>query len=734
MAAKSTARRGSKGGRGGPQKHGVDVLPKAQWDDWMPPWACLAGLLILGAASHALWPGVVHDDPLGYLTPLALLAGFFGLGWNTARYTTPRGKVIHQHLFASLIAAGVMTAWLAVTGLPLHFWEAEQFWILFIPGFFVALSWNMPRTRAVHGEGKDTHKESELEKVGLHPSTVIKPSRTVPGEIVVEHKDGEDTSVLQAALVKIESMRKLSAGTLTAVIGKHRGQSVIRAIDPGSLDKPVMYPGPSRSGGSISEPLRTGQYADGEPLESVQVNHGLTMGLTDAGKTFEAFYRITEMMTRRDIVNWWNDPIKGMQSAGPLLAGLDWAAQDETEAKAMLRGLLAAIPARTNELGRLGYTKWTPQVYKKHGIPKLHVQFEEAAWLMESGALVKVAERARSAGIEFDISLQRASHDRMDTSVRSMLARRTCFGVMAAADAEFCLRSETIDAGASPHLWGDTKKGALYREAGDIKTHRWSIPARSFALPAKPGDPKEFDATILTRVIEEHASIRAELDPVTVAALGPAYANRHRPGPPTVNLAGPAAKAGVGGQAAGQVTVQPADSVNPAAGVAVMDRTTGDGHDFDPDPGGPDDVDDDDFSDSEWSDEDLDEDMGLVMVDPDPEVDLSDIDPLEEIPDAPTEVDFEDSDEPVLPTEERNERFRELCQAYLDRGQALVSQAELARVWSEIPGAGGRPWPYMRLHALAREGLAERDDGDPRFWLLHAGAGARTVTVGDDDE
>lgn len=682
-----------------PRKHGIDVVKKATWDDWMPPFATLLGLYVLGTASHQLWPGQASHARLGYLLPLVWMGGFGALGWHTARYTTSRGPVIHQHLLYTNLAAGLMTAILSVTGLPWPFWHSQVFWSIFFPGLFFALSWNMPRTRAVHGEGKDTHTSGlDLDKIGLSPATVLRNSKVIPGEIIVEHAMGEDTTVLQQSLVKLESFAKLAAGTLTAQIGKHRGQSVMKAIDPRALDLPVMYPGPSRPGASITEPLRTGQYADGQPHEFVNENHGLTVGFTDAGKTFEAYYKVTEMLTRIDVVVWWNDPIKGMQSAGPVLPGIDWAAQDDREAKLMLKAIMAAIPARTNELGRLGYTKWTAEVFRKHRIPKLFIQFEEGAWLVESGTLVKIAERARSAGIDFEISQQRASYDRMDTSVRAMLGRRTCFGVDSTTDAEFCLSASTLDAGASPHIWRAGKKGAFYREADTVPGSRWPIPARSYVLPAKPDDPKEFDATVLTKVILEHSHLRATLDPVTVAALGPAYANRAKTAPAGAALVG---------------TVIPAPRIPAMAGGLPVD-----------------DLDADEGDDDVFTDEDLDEDLGLPMPDLS---DLSGVDPREDVPDATDDVDLS-NDEPVLPTAQRNEKFRQLIQEYLERGQTSVAQAELASRWADIPGAGGRPWPYMRLQAYEREGLAARDEDDPRLWVFTPAAGARTVTVSDDDD
>ncbi len=685
------------------RKAGAPAHPKTTWQEWAFPFAVLIGLYVLGAGSHLLLPGRFDTGPWGYLTPWAWLVGFGLLAWHTTLYTAPRGKVIHRHVTATLIGAGLMTALLSITGMSIWFWTSPVFWIIGFPGAFCALSWNMPRTRAIKGEGKDTHRDGvDLDKLGLNAQTVLRNSKTIVGEIIVDHADGEDTKVLQSALVKLESKAKLLAGTLTAQIGKHRGQSVLKAMDPGLLDLPVIHPGPSRSGGSITEPLRTGRYIDGVDHEFVTVNHGMTVGMTDAGKTYEAYYKVTEMLTRIDVVVFWNDPIKGMQSAGPVLAGVDWAAQDEREAKLMLKAIMAAIGARTNELGRLGYTKWTAEVYRKHKIPKLFVQFEEGAWLIESGTLVKIAERARSAGIEFEISQQRASHDRMDTSVRAMLGRRTCFGVDSTTDAEFCLSAETMDAGAVPHTWRDSKKGAFYREASTIPPERWPVAIRSFVLPAKPDDPAEFDASFLTRIIAEHAHLRAVLDPVTVAAMNPfGYAGR--------------------AQAKTQpVPVQQQRAQAPAK-VLVMAGGGPGPDDFDPfDPDDEDDV---------LTDDDLDEDLGLPMPDLS---DLAGVDPFEDVPDATDDIDLSNTD-PILPTEQRNELFRELIQEYLDRGQSAIAQAELAARWAEIPGAGGRPWPYMRLGAYEREGLAHRDEDDPRLWVLTPAAGARTVTVSEDE-
>lgn len=671
-------------------------------------WASLALIYAAGWIIHALltragswlyWPLVV-----------ACISGATGiLVWRVWELMGPRRKVERENVTAAFAAAGI-----GAVGTVL-FAEAIAWAIVYgTLGIAVVVVFNFQESRRVKGTGQDAHQTPgvDLSAVGIAPGTVLERDKADPDKVHVFHADGQDTRDMRAVMPKLESMAKLPPGTLVTSVGDHRGHTVIRKVDTTALDMPVVWPGPSRPGGSITEPLRVGMWSDRSPVESVWREHSMTMGTTGSGKTVHALVKVTEMLTRRDVVVLWCDPVKGVQSAGPVAGGVAWAAKDMQDAKAMVGGVLRAIPARTDALGKVGLTQWSTEAFDLLGMPLVYIQFEEAAWLVDHSALVKVAERARSAGIYFDMSLQRASFSRMDTDVRANLTRRTCFGVMDAADAQFCLQDFVIEAGADPSMWADRQPGKSYMSARDIPDARVATPWRGW-MPSRDQGRTE-DQTVLSDVVTGYVDIRSGLDTVTADALGPAY---------------------LAAVSSGHAIAP----TRPAIVTSVVARPVTNGPAGDHDEGDPD-------ADLDTASIDLDM---TGLTDPDDgdqtgDDDVTSLDPYadaQDDDDSADDVDLGDLTATKLSTTARNERFREMLATRWRAGKPLVSQAELSREWHEIPGGGGRPWVYYRLdrmEAVSGGRWVSRDEQDPAWWHVNSDPGswpenATDVTDGDED-
>lgn len=201
------------------------------------------------------------------------------------------------------------------------------------------------------------------------------------------------------------------------------------------------------------------------------------MGMTDVGKSklWQTIYG--EVLNRKNVSVIYADAAKGEQTVGPLREGLAHVITSEGGIHNLVSKLNGFIRIRTDILASEGLDKWHPRSTLEYLI--IHVE--------ESGGIagrtfVKIAERARSAGITLILSQQRASSDRMNTSVRYNLGTSMCFGTKDLVDTKFALGSATIQAGACPHEWGNRKKGQYYLEDDSIDPYRFPIPIKALWL------------------------------------------------------------------------------------------------------------------------------------------------------------------------------------------------------------------------------------------------------------
>jgi hypothetical protein len=242
--------------------------------------------------------------------------------------------------------------------------------------------------------------------------------------------------------------------------------------DPRILNQPVMWEGPSWTGGaSIADSISIGMYQDGTECEvEVPASQIQIMGQVGSGKSLGgAWNAMSEMITRPDCIIWAIDIKKGLQTLGPLVPGLHRVATTPADAIDLLRDADNLITPRTNYLSSEGLGKW----FKGCGLKYLIVWIEEAPYVMnELGskgirAFSDTVKAARSAGITVAWSLQRADFTELPTKVRDQ-ATKWCFGVQDARASKFGLSKVQIERGCQPEMWGQRMPGMSYIDAPNI--------------------------------------------------------------------------------------------------------------------------------------------------------------------------------------------------------------------------------------------------------------------------
>src|SRR5690606_15948717 len=115
------------------------------------------------------------------------------------------------------------------------------------------------------------------------------------------------------------------------------------------------WPGPSRPGASVADPIRIGLWQDLDPVEYGIVGHHLqVMGMTGSGKSVGGAWNVLgELITRRDVAVFAADVTKGRQTLGPLAASLHRFETTREGARAMLRDLAARVKQRTDRLSAM---------------------------------------------------------------------------------------------------------------------------------------------------------------------------------------------------------------------------------------------------------------------------------------------------------------------------------------------------------------------------------------------
>ncbi|RBM05652.1 conjugal transfer protein TraB [Streptomyces sp. PT12] len=615
----------------------------------LPPFAVWLAEWPVAWAAHQQWGGSTVAASALTLAAVGLTGVTYRTGMNLER----------QRQLQATATTGAATGWFAAAAIagptaP----ELVNTWLM--GGPVVALAWSI-RAALRNDDAKtsgDSGTKSLWEKIGLARARAgeirVEPNKvTVPVELDRGAQTHDDAAKAAKNLAGALGVSPNAVGWRGDPEDAARGEYVI--IPEDMLKEPTPWPGPSAPGGSIGDaPIPLGIYEDGPPCaiwfhgdeaSGRNASHYQFMGMTGAGKSQGGRVILADLMTRRDVVVWGADPSKGMQTFGPIVGGMDWAAFTMADCRAQIAAMPAVITARADELGRHGYDQWTPEAGARLGMPYLVWWIEEAAKLFREGEdLLPIVQEARSAGISVVISLQRSSHTVMDTDVRANLGGATCFGVNGPEDAGMALSDDTIDAGAHPETWRNRKPGYCYCEGPGIEPDRFATAVRSYF------QDKEHAAS----VIAQYAPVRPkDAGRVTARAAGPAYANRTRHDP----------------------TTEPATPAQESSGPAA--------------------------------DPDIDPDTAALFA-TDPEYADIRVDPDRELPPVPPGFDMPlPGAAPVgqVSREQALNALEEVLQEFTDRGQTEFGPKDITPYLDRIGKTGS--WVRRELRRLAEEGTVE---------------------------
>lgn len=476
-----------------------------------PPWLLLFFSAIMAAVNHALWPQTWPAAGIG-----SLGAALAVLTWHVSRQ---RGTLGRWHAAGSVLVAAGWTAAATADGV----FAPGLGYLLIVGGPALALSWNIRtviRMNAPHGEADHLERAFATAAVdsGMGRSALRIKERT-PHVIegVIALTPGEKTA--DDAIKKapyLESGMKFPPGSLLIAPDLDRAdQALVRISDPRAIRKPLPWPGPSLAGKSIAEPLRPGMWQDSAPVAYTLPGHHLqVMGMTGAGKSAGAGWSLlAEIVSRRDAVVIGVDITKGEQTLGPLRPALHKFVTEKDEARALLAGLQAAIRPRTDFLAANRLQKWAPDC----GLAYVVCWLEEAPDILDAlgdkglERFLSALKAARSAGITYVLSLQRADWSQMPTLARGQLAK-LCMGVADSHDASFGLTELQSDRNCRPELWSNKQPGMAYLDAPGIPDDRVAMPWRTWFW----GD----DDRVIAALAEKHPAGKRPVDAITAAAIG----------------------------------------------------------------------------------------------------------------------------------------------------------------------------------------------------------------------
>jgi hypothetical protein len=663
------------------------------------PWVLAFLLWVAGMVAHRVWGGTLPTTAVASVLLTVSSAGLVVLAWL---YSHGREQLLRVHATVTTGFVGLSVLVTLIAG-----WHRP--WAdLYVGGaIVVCVSWNLRWIRALRGDGDDEHGGKDQtgwdEVLGLPGSKAKVKSVDGPrAEVAVKLGHGQTVRDLQRSLEPLTSHASMPIGGARAVGDPdHADKATLILVTKDMLKKTIDWPGPSNPGGSTRDPIPVGLYEDGSPVEVIlpgnwepkrpkgvkprNALHLLIMGMSGAGKTQMALVVATELLTRRDVVLWWCDAVKGLQSARPIRSGIDWMVTNQSGAKAMLSAVQRVIRYRAERLGKDGYREWWPGC----GLPYLVLWIEEASSVIpDSDTFVRLTEQARSVGCSIVVSQQRASHDNIPTSARANMGASMCFGVRDSADAGFALSDETLAAGAHPETWKADYLGYFYLEAPTVPSDRYSVPARGYHEEDNP----------LEQVVRACAGIRAELDEGSAEAAGKAYADRE--------------------------TAQEAEAAGATEPVIPTPREGPVGNN------GSSSSDSDRYADVR--DEDGDDDLDDLHDDPDdkwvvptqPEPDMAgQVDPR-----APLGgIDGDDFDlgdrvsdgKPTMTREQKEAAFTGMLQDLAEDGKTDVKMSELVDAWYLRTGQQpnqGRPFLHEMLGKLIDQGQVERDEDRGGGW------------------
>ncbi|MEU7590664.1 conjugal transfer protein TraB [Micromonospora sp. NPDC049230] len=479
----------------------VHTVKLPLWPYLVTPVSAVAALPITWGAHH--WYG---NSPWTGVALAAADATVTGFTWWAAR---PRGPLM-QSMSTGLALAGSAWTTMAVIEGP---WSRGMFGVWFI-GTVVG-SVVVGVRRIMHKAGGDGDEASAGGLADAVKSlrgarlgrTTIDGARATATVVLESGTTASDLAADRGALASALDVPATAVRVIPNPDSARRAKMSVVPVD--QLRETRYWPGPSAPGASIADaPIRLGVIEDGEPLDlwlpgdhkaGRNSAHLSVVGMSGAGKTELVLNLCADVLTRNDVRLVVTDTRKGDQLPEWLRLGAHETYLTPESAEDYIEDLPRLIAERARHLGQRGLKQWV----KGCGLPYLVlVNFEAARLVADSSSFVDVTESARSVGIFLLVELQRATHDRFPTSARANISAKICLGVERDTDAEAALSERTLDAGAAPWEWKNSRPGYLYAEFPGVDPERWSMPARAF----------------IARSEEDRAAAIAPFRPVAVSA------------------------------------------------------------------------------------------------------------------------------------------------------------------------------------------------------------------------
>jgi hypothetical protein len=638
------------------------------------PWVVALLAAVAADKARAVWGGRGTGTAAAVAGLAAGTVIVSAAAWLAVRH---RPVLLRVHSATTAATSGAWLCLALVTGI--HSQATGYLGVLL--AVTICLTWNLRRAHVAAPQDSGAVKISDLFEDAAAPAGVKGAKMTVrevgPRKIrgLIRLVPGEHTAAdLVRRLPNVESGMKLPPGSLTATENIDRADlAEITLTDPRLMRQPIPWPGPSRPGGSIADPIRPGLWQDADPVDwTITGHHILLMGMTGAGKGFGgAWGYLGEVITREDAAVLAADITKGDQTLGPLRPALHSFADTLPAARGLLNDVRAIIRPRTDYLASRGLQRWE----RGCGLTYLIVWMEEASDIIDAlsekqlESLVSMVRAMRSAGMTIGFSLQRATFDQLPTILRGQTAN-WCFGTANSADSRYGLSERQDDGGARPELWANGQPGMAYLDTPGTPEDRITMPMRCWYW----GE----DATVMAQLAAANPAADRPLDPLTTRLLADAAAARAKTAP----------------QARPAVATGPADPDEdededqaPAPGPADPEDQAAD-----PDADEDEDEDDPDTVRAEY----------LTEPDPDPEMTAGLDDPIEVPDDEFGALEFPPAPGQADPAAAR-ERFRRQLADWIEEGRQEFATSDLYDLLSETGLSRG--WLHKQINAAIDAGL-----------------------------
>lgn len=452
---------------------------------WIWPMVTAMAVLPVGYVIHRLWGS--SDKPwVGMLAAVVILASMASMTGLTWLATEARGPLVHRGSTAAVASVGVWLIAALIAGIQPA--TASVWGLLFLGSFGFLI---VKAGRSGNGAGADPLAKA-LKQDGVRALSARRDGDEVHG--VLEVPPGVPGAEVARRTENLASYAGTGPGSVRMHVDPDSARRIPFSImTEDKLRTPIPYPGPSRPGASIMEPIILGRREDGAIMQIHLPGcertgrpgcHVGISGMTNAGKSSCARCMLVEIGSRYDTEIDIIDVAKGAQFVGPFRGRVRSISTRPAEANALMASLPEEITYRSEHLGDRDLDAWTQGC----GLPLRVVFVDELAALLRGGdkdMICRVAETGRSVGVHLILATQRWVHPTIPTDLRNAMGTFLAFGCRD-GDQEHGISSAAIDAGATPHRWGSSRPGYVYLEASTLTETDWAMRNRTWhAQPAQ---------------------------------------------------------------------------------------------------------------------------------------------------------------------------------------------------------------------------------------------------------